>query len=71
MADEGKGFLALLAFLLLLLALNPSLIGTTAGSIGAQDFENVWTGFGLVGQMVAVGLVFITIIAFLVGTQKS
>lgn len=67
MADEQKKVLAIIAFFLLLLALKPGFIGTTAGSIGLQDFENIWIGFGLAGQMFIVLIVFIVIISLAIG----
>ncbi len=72
MSNRGKGALALLAFFLLLLFLKPSLLGTAVGSISfTESLGNAWNGFGLTIQMIAIGIVFILIIAFLAGHQKS
>lgn len=70
MEDKAKGIIAVIVLILLFLVFKPSLVGTTIGSIGFSDFENIWEGFGLTGQMILFVLVIIVLIALIIGKEK-
>ena len=70
MEDKAKGIIAVIILILFFLAFKPSLVGTTIGSIGLSDFENIWEGFGLTVQMILVVLVIIVLIALIIGKEK-
>ena len=71
--EEGtKTFLAILAFIFLVLALNPSLITTTSGSIAwGENFSDIWSGFGLFGQSAILIVIVISLIAVLIGSGNK
>lgn len=71
--EEGtKTFLAILVLFLFILALNPSLIGTTVGSMTwGENFSNIWFGLGQIGQTILFIVLAIAFIAILIGSEKK
>jgi hypothetical protein len=65
----GEVFLIIGILVLLILMMNPSLVGTTAGSIVGDTFTNVWLGFGGFGQSAVLLIAFIVAVAFLINKK--
>lgn len=71
MEDWIETFLAILVFFLFVLALNPSLVGTTVGSVTwGEIFKDIWLGFGRTGQTIFLIVLAIVFIAILIGSEK-
>lgn len=69
MAKEGEWILIVLVIALLVLIMNPSLVGITAGSIVGESFSNVWSGLETSGQTIILFIVFLVVVVFLIGKK--